>query len=496
MNADLLIIGGGGSGLVAAVRAREIGVKDVVVLEKTARTGGNAWLAVVMLGLGDPMRLQPDMTAWRDNAFAAMMQFGQWTLDANVVRAFVEKYPEVVRWLIDRGVKFDTAGFEVGGRRDSILRVNERRGKYRVNDPARGPGFLGSVVADLMLDECRRLGVRVLTKTHATKILLDDTGIEVRGVLASGPEGEYAIRAPRVIVAAGGFGANEDMMRRYFPEQFREEGPINTLCLGSSTGDGLALAEEIGLVMGEDMDSGIIGPGHHPWHHSIHEALLRPETLWANKNGARFVNECLSFMAGPSLARQPGAVLYALFDSVVRQHIQANPSARQVSMAGEEWLRTLDEDLQTEARWKRKTVAVAGSWEELAHKIGVDAEVLRATVERYNAQCTRGYDADFVKDPQFLMPLLTPPYYAILGVRFCHGTTGGIKVNERMEVTSRAGLRIGGLHATGDNTSGWVTEWGLPGTTLAFAFTSGYLAAENAAIQPGDPTESAKRRPR
>ena len=76
-----------------------------------------------------------------------------------------------------------------------------------------------------------------------------------------------------MILAAGGFGANEEMMRRYFPEHFREEGPINTLCLGSQTGDGLAMAEEIGLLMGEDMDPGIIGPGHHPWRHSLHEAV-------------------------------------------------------------------------------------------------------------------------------------------------------------------------------------------------------------------------------
>ena len=126
------------------------------------------------------------------------------------------------------------------------------------------------------------------------------------------------------------------------------------------------------------------------------------------------------------------------------------------------------------------------SWDELAQKIGVDPDVLRATVDRYNALCEQGRDADFVKDSQFLIPLRTPPYYALLGVRFCHGTEGGVKVNERMEVASRAGLRIEGLYATGDNTSGWVTEWGLPGTTLAFAFTSGYMAAESAAARARD----------
>ncbi len=187
------------------------------------------------------------------------------------------------------------------------------------------------------------------------------------------------------------------------------------------------------------MDPGIIGPGHHPWRHSIHEALLRPETLWVNKNAERFINERVSFMACPALIRQPGAVLHALLDSRIKDHIKANPTPRQIQMDGLDWFRTLDEDLQAEAGWKRQTVAIADSWDELARKIGVNADVLQATVDRYNLLCEQGRDADFVKDPQFLMPLRTPPYYALLGVRFCHGTEGGVKVNERMEVTGREG---------------------------------------------------------
>ena len=68
-----------------------------------------------------------------------------------------------------------------------------------------------------------------------------------------------------MILAAGGFGANEEMMRRYFPEHFREEGPINTLCLGSQTGDGLAMAQEIGLADGR---------GHGSRHHRAGSSSL------------------------------------------------------------------------------------------------------------------------------------------------------------------------------------------------------------------------------
>ena len=218
---DLLIIGGGGSGLAAAVRARELGVEKVSVLEKTSRTGGNAWLAVVMLGLGDPIRLDTDLTDWRDQTFSGLMQSGKWTLDARLMHAFVDTYPDVVRWLMGKGVDFEVNGFDVGGRRFSTLCFKERRGNYKVSDPARGPGFLGHFITNVLADECRRLGVDIRTKTRVMKILLDDTGTAVRGVVAVGPVGDVMIEAPRVVLAAGGFGANEAMMRKYFPEHFR-----------------------------------------------------------------------------------------------------------------------------------------------------------------------------------------------------------------------------------------------------------------------------------
>jgi fumarate reductase flavoprotein subunit len=207
----------------------------------------------------------------------------------------------------------------------------------------------------------------------------------------------------------------------------------------------------------------------------------RPETLWVNKKGERFINESMSMMAGRALMRQPGTIIWALFDSRAKEHMQATPSPRQVQMGGEGWLRTLGEDLEKEEGWTRKTAAIAGSLDELARKIEVNPEALRATVDRYNELCDQGRDADFVKPASLLMPLRTPPYRAVLGVRFCHGTSGGVRVNGRMEVSGRGGQRIEGLYATGDNTSGWVTEWGPPGTTLGFAFTSGYIAGEQAA---------------
>ena len=131
-------------------------------------------------------------------------------------------------------------------------------------------------------------------------------------------------------------------------------------------------------------------------------------------------------------------------------------------------------------------MAIADSWEELAGKIGVPIRRRCRPPSTATTTCaTRAATPTSSSRPQLLRPLSTPPFYAVLGVRFCHGTEGGAKINERMEVTKRDGGPVAGLYATGDNTSGWVVHWGLPGTTLAFAFTSGYIAAESAAAYTG-----------
>ena len=58
----------------------------------------------------------------------------------------------------------------------------ERKRGYNISDPSRGPGFIGSSVGELLLEDCQKLGVTVLTKTRATRILLDESGDQVRGV--------------------------------------------------------------------------------------------------------------------------------------------------------------------------------------------------------------------------------------------------------------------------------------------------------------------------
>ena len=104
-------------------------------------------------------------------------------------------------------------------------------------------------------------------------------------------------------------------------------------------------------------------------------------------------------------------------------------------------------------------------------------------MDEYNEFCDCRYDEVFVKDPQYLRALRTPPYYVIRFSGALLVTTGGIKINHKMEVLDREGDPIPGLYAAGTDTGGWESDTYcavLPGSAFGFAMNSGRIAAESA----------------
>jgi fumarate reductase flavoprotein subunit len=123
------------------------------------------------------------------------------------------------------------------------------------------------------------------------------------------------------------------------------------------------------------------------------------------------------------------------------------------------------------------------SIEEISTWIGAPRDALRRTIDEYNVFCDLRYDEIFVKDPQYLQALRTPPFYAIKFSGALLGTMGGIKINYKMEVLNKADDPIPGLYAVGADTGGWESDTYcavLAGSAFGFAMNSGRIAAENA----------------
>lgn len=276
------------------------------------------------------------------------------------------------------------------------------------------------------------------------------------------------------------------MLNKYFPLH----GDVSGSSLPQMTGDGLTMAEEVGaFIDNQQVVILLIGPGYEG-SRSLGLLFRRPEMMLVNKNGERYVDESLGphyiDASSGTLSRQPDKICYGLLDSKMKRDIIQKREA----MSGIEkdmgengaWLDELEDELQKESA--KGKVKISGSWDEIAKFIGAKPEVLRDTIEQYNAYCDKGYDADFLKDKRCLLPLRTPPYYAVPGGQGFDTTLGGIRINHRTEVINKQDKPISGLYAAGDTATGCESvsyNHRYPGSALSFALVSGQIAGENAA---------------
>ena len=195
------------------------------------------------------------------------------------------------------------------------------------------------------------------------------------------------------------------------------------------------------------------------------------------------------FEAANPVLRQPDNVSYNLFDESILRNLEELRLARGGTLAGP-LMKMPPGEKATNLNGLLKLAEDKGlvkrsySWEEIAKWMGAAPDVLKSTVIEYNSCCDKGHDTVFNKDLQYLEALRTPPYYAMKCVMRIHCTTGGIKINHRMEVLDQEDKPIPGLYATGIDAGGWETQTYdqlLTGSGLSFPLNSGRIAGENAA---------------
>ena len=469
IRADIAIIGAGGAGLAAAVAATEKGA-SVVLLEKREAPGGNTALAQAFFAAESPAQERVGIDAPKDVLFKMAMDYAHWEINPRIVRAFINKSGDTVRWLEEKGLEI------------------EQIPVYPPNIVIRTfhwPKGQGAKIVELLLKNCEELGVRLYRQTSAKKILMNAAG-EVMGVLALTKEKELKVIARSVILATGGYGGNKELLRTYcssYTEDIRSMGLPHT-------GDGFLMATAIGAAtegLGVIQMEGPIFQGSRNGRSICQE----PTTIWVNNNGERFADETTAFNHFESvnaLLQQPGKVSYTLFDEQIKQQIIEKIKRGVLRFRG---LRNrvnitqpLDLEMELQLEAEKGAVKITDSWDEIARWIGADSKVLKSTIDEYNASCEHGYDDLFLKDRRYLVPIRIPPYYAMRCYPVFLTTIGGIKINHHMEVLNHRDDPIPGLYAAGNDTGGWEPNTYnavLSGSTLGFALNSGRIAGENAA---------------
>ena len=319
------------------------------------------------------------------------------------------------------------------------------------------------------------------------------TGLQIENGRVTGVQitrgGEpLVVRASRgVLLATGGYEKSAEMRQRY------QRGPIGTdWTVGSpgNTGEGILVGEAAGGVL-ELMDDAWWGPSI-PFPRGPVFCLAErslPGSIFVNAAGERFMNEAAPYVDA----------VHAMYN----KHTQDNPHIPCWMITDQRYRNRyvftgIPPRRPLPRRWYAAEVVVkAGTLTELADQIGVPADSLAKTVEKFNDFARGGRDQDFGRgdsaydnyygDPNCkpnpnLAPLAQPPFYAIKIVPGDLGTKGGLRTDERARVLREDGSVIEGLYAAG-NTSAMVMgrSYAGPGATIGPAMTFGYLAALDAA---------------
>jgi succinate dehydrogenase/fumarate reductase flavoprotein subunit len=273
-----------------------------------------------------------------------------------------------------------------------------------------------------------------------------------------------------VIIAAGGYGANREMLESFVDPDADE---MMVRGVKSATGDGLVMAHEAGAMW---VNMGGMA--------SVHVAAVSPKntsagnpfmavayTVGINKDGKRYIDESLGYVAnGKATMKQPGQTVALIFDEELKKQPGVATAVKQFAGLG------ID-------------IVEAGSLSELASKIGAPAAALEQTIADFNAAVKDGKALD-AKPPKtaFAYKIASPKFYAFYplmpGITL---TFGGIKINEKAQAQEADGTVIPGLYAAGECAGGLYYDDYIGGASLANCLVMGRIAGQEAAAAKTTP---------
>ncbi|MCP9275182.1 FAD-binding protein [Mycolicibacterium arenosum] len=435
---DVVVAGFGIAGGSAAVSAAAAGAR-VLVLERAAAAGGTTSMAGGHFYLGGGTAVQK--ATGHDDSADEMYKYlvaVSAEPDHEKIRAYCDGSVEHFNWLEALGFQFErsywkgkvvvppgTEGLSYTGN-EKVWPFCEQAVPAPRGHSVPVPGELGGadMVIQLLLKRAAELGVEIRYETGVTNLVVDDgriVGVQWKNFGETG-----AIRAGSVIIAAGGFAMNRDMVLEHTPalghqRKSKRHGMVEPYILGNPHDDGLGI--RLGVSAGgvaTNMDGLFITAAAYP-----PEILLTGVIV--NNRGERFVAED-SYHSRTSafVLEQPDQQAYLIVDEA---HLQMPEMPLIKFIDGYE------------------TIA------EMEQALGIPAGKLAATLERYNANAATGDDPDFHKQPEYVAAQDNGPWAAFdlsLGVAMYSGfTMGGLSVSIDGEVLRADGSVIPGLYAAG-----------------------------------------------
>jgi succinate dehydrogenase/fumarate reductase flavoprotein subunit len=481
--ADVVVIGAGAGGLVAAIAAREKGA-SVLIVEKNFDTGGRAMMSFGGLYIGGGNRMQKAIGVHDtpDLVFADWSRpekpMGRFS-DRALVRTYADNNVDLFDWLTRHGIRWD--GYR--GAPDRLDRTRTRLNVVpwpnEVTGPARGSGFVRPLAKT-----AREMGVNILLQHRMTKIHREaPLSGRVVGISAMEVDNWYQpkfrtlnIKARKGIIVATGGSAGNPTFRTMFDVRLTEEYQAENSEWTERTADGEIACMEIGAALGATacqttQDDNLITKGRMGKKSNGSATELYPTAPHFFRAGA--VGLTVKDYQDLILVKENGLRFYDETANTRDYEYYAAALAwtgdpRKMNGGGPIWA-IFDSDAVTREKWQLKPPYVdpygyfftADTVEELAGRIvnpyqwrPMPAEALRKTVERYNAFVDQGADADF-KKPRPMYKIAKPPFYAGWHTPALHDSYTGIRINTTAQVLDLHGNVIPGLYACGDSAGGF-----------------------------------------
>ena len=448
MDADVVVVGAGAAGLSAALKTAQNG-HSVILLEKMGVIGGaSAMAGSGTMATGSKWQKEDGYEDSAEKLVEDMMANGHQKNDRATVELFANTIGEAFDWLVGE---------------DGAAIPYQRSGKPSRSYSGEGRG---AGVCKNLAERLEAAGGTLLTNTPATELVVENGAVV--GVKAEGEGKAYTIRAKAVILASGGYGANDALV----PDEYKK---FVYAGHAGATGDAIKMVEGLDAdlinmdLVNTQPNSMILPSGLGQYCNPGVAGAYKAGAYMVNQNGERFFNESANAWDLMQAMKQNEAQ-YLIMDQTAFDNFNAGMTNSKIYTMEdvEKWL---NDDYDGQPVMKQGATLA-----ELCEKLNLPADAVEASAKAFN-DCAAAETADaFGRKPAAAQSEEGPFYALQMHIRY-YASLGGLHINDSMQVLNTKQEAIPGLYAAGEVVGGLEGDVYMGATLFGWAVASGYDAA-------------------
>lgn len=493
VDVDVLVCGVGTAGIVGAAKAAFLGMKVLAIDH-----GNHSSIKSAVGSINNRRQVEAGVTFDKHEIMNDMERYSISGTDRRVLDAWAERSGEAVDFLCDC---MEAAGLSViPNTAKSYPQTFHKPWLIEMGTPDDIPMeeamSSGDVTPNYLIEQISERGGEVRYQTKLIKLEQDKSGAVVGAIIRNSDNSYARVNAAKgVILSAGGYAGNLDMLRALQPEtidmianfQMNTDVPGDGIKAGLWAG-GMMQDSHCGMVFDRAALPVNCEGGEDYLYDGAYFSLSSQPWLKVNLNGERFMNESALYESAPRAAlNQPGHCYCVIYDSNWQEQSPKNethgcsrfysyPDAHITSAGNIMSVQAMMDEFLADGR-----VVQANTLTELAKGLGIPADTFEKTVARYNELCAAGVDEDFGKEAFRMQPLTAPPYYGFrcAGNLLC--TLDGLIVSPKSEVLNEDFEPIPGLYAAGNDAGGFYANCYpslMIGLNAGRSITQSFIAAE------------------